>query len=785
MNKTATFFLLFSFLVTSVFVSAQQKTAEIHGEIVSKDKTPAPFVSVNLKRYDLTTQADKNGRFSLKNLPALNDTLIISGVGFKTYQQVVSISDGQQLGLGRIHLDFAINQLEKVDVIGRMTKSYKSDYSFDATKTQMALKDIPQAISTVTKELIDDKMQLHLSNALENVSGITHYSGFEEYNMRGMHAENPCLINGLRTFNTSLTSPMLVNVEKIEVIKGPTSVLYSNADPGGLINLVTKKPLKDKQYSVILGTGSWDAFNGQVDATGPLNKSGSLLYRFNAGGENTESFRNGYFLKAYQIAPSFSYTPNTKLKVNLDISLSHTHSVVDRGVPALEGEKGLSSTPNNLTVIQPGDYLKETNLSTALRATYQFNSLVSFNTGLLSYITSQDLSEHGIKDYITKDSVNLNYNYRKVTTSTITFTNYFDFKFNTGRFKHQLLVGYDYIGTDMSTTQWIGELSGFGEDKGIVGTFSLLRPKYLSRAVNTYQHQEVAEDSEDEADGEYSTHGVYVQEQLSFDKWQLIASLRGEFYLSGEDESPDAMKITKLLPRIGVTYAATKDMRLYATYNRGFDPFEPTSVLQVFKQAYKPVNSEMFETGMKADLLKNRLTASLAIYQITINNLSINANDASNPNLYVQRGEQRSRGIETELQGNLTDNLSLAVTYALNHTEITRSFNHDDIGKLAENAPMHSSSSWLNYDFKKGFLKGLGLSCGHSQSGKRNTLETGVTLPGYCVFNGGVHYGIKHMNIALNVNNLFNTTYWTSAYNNMNKWPGNPRNVMIRLGYSF
>jgi iron complex outermembrane receptor protein len=503
----------------------------------------------------------------------------------------------------------------------------------------------------------------------------------------------------------------------------------------------------------------------------------------NAGGENTESFRNGYFLKSYQIAPSFSFIPNTKLQVNLDISVSHTHSVVDRGLPALEGDKSLTSTPINLSVIQPGDYLKENNISTALTATYKFNSNISFNTGLLNYITTQNLSEHGIKDFITNDSVNLNYHYTQVSTSTITFTNYLNFKFNTGRFKHQLLVGYDYIGTDMSTTQWQGQLSRFGEDMNIVGTFSLLHPQYLSRPVNTYKHVAVADNGDDDADGEYATNGVYIQEQLAFDQWQLIASLRGEFYQLGDDN--DAMHINKLLPRIGITYAATKDIRLYATYDRGFDPFEPTSVLQIFNQAYKPVNSEMFESGIKADLLKNKLSSSLAIYQITINNLAVNANDASNPNLFVQRGEQRSRGIETELQGNLTDNLSLALEYALNVTEITKSINQNEVGKIAENAPMHSSSSWLNYNFKKGLLKGLGISCGHTQSGKRNTLETGVTLPGYCVFNGGIHYSIQHINIALNVNNLFNTTYWTAAYNNLNKWPGNPRNMMIRFGYSF
>ena len=784
-GRTSFYIAAILFLLPIANLMAQQGTAGIHGKIQATDNRPASYVTVALKGIGIVTEADVNGNFSFMHLPSLKDTLVIYGVGFVSYQQVIRLDNNQQTELGIILLYYAVNQLQNVEITGRIARSFKSDYSFAATKTQTAVKDIPQAVSSVTKELINDKMQLHLTNALENVPGITHYSGYEEYNIRGLHAENARLINGLRTFNTSLTSPLLVNIERVEVLKGPTSVLYGNCDPGGTINLVTKKPLRTKQYSLIAGAGSWDAYNLQADATGPLNRRETWLYRVNAGYENTRSFRNGYFLQAYQVAPSFSFIPNDKLQVNLDISISHTNSVVDRGQPALNGETGLTSTPINLSVIHPGDYLKETNISTVLSATYTFNKHVSFNTGLLNYMTSQRLSEHGIKNFITNDSANLYYNYRKVNTGTYNFTNYFSFLFNTGQFKHQLLVGYDYIGTDRKSSGWQGELADFGAGNGIVGTFSLRHPQYRARPVNSFTQISDTSGGADIADGEYATHGVYVQEQSSYNKWQVIAGLRAELYQSGDEAKGDVSHVNRLLPRIGVTYAAAKDIRVYASYNSGFDPFEPSTVVQVFNEPYKPVTSAMYETGIKADLLQNKLAASLAVYQITINNLAVNANDANNPNLFVQRGVQRSRGAEVEVQGNFTRDLSVALTYSLNKTEIIKSIKQDEVGRVAENAPRHSSTSWVKYNFSKGWLKGFGLSGGHTQAGKRNTLVSSVTLPGYCVLNGGIHYTANRINIALNINNLFNTSYWSAAYNNTNKWPGAPRNFMLRLGYNF
>ena len=780
--------LLLVFLVAYLsLASAQNKTAQIHGKIFTPVNQPASFVTVILKGLGVKVKADNQGIFSFSNLPALRDTLIISGVGFSTLKLPIELGDKQELRLGNIGLTYRVNQLGHIEIAGRQATSYKSDYSYLANKTQSALIDVPQAVSTVTKELFNDRMQLHLTEALEEVSGVTHYSGYDEYNIRGLHADNPHLINGLRTFNTSLTTPLLLNIERIELIKGPSCVLYGNTDPGGTINLVTKKPLPQEQYSLLAGAGSWDANNSQIDLTGPIDKTGTWLYRVNAGYEDKNSFRNGYFLKAYQIAPSFSFIPGKKWQVNLDLSLTSTNSVVDRGQPAFSNETGLSSTPISLSVIQPGDYLKETSVSALLSTSYKFNNQISYNAGILYFATNQNLSEHFLNSYITNDSVSLGFNHSAVNTSTITITNYFTFLFNTGRLKHELLTGYDFISSNVNSNQWNGSIPTLDpENEGIVGGFSLRHPHYFKRPVNTYIQMAPDSSGEDD-DGIYHTHALYVQDQVTFKKWQLLAALRSEFYTAGDADAADApvSHINKLIPRIGVTYAVSKNIRAYATYNQGFDPFEPAAVTQVFNDPYKPVNSSMGETGAKANFFKNRLFASVALYQITINNFAVNANDLSNPNLFVQRGAERSRGAETEVQGNLLPNLSVALNYAYNVTEISKSVNPAEVGRIIENAPRNSSSSWVKYNFNNGKLKGFGIAAGHIQASLRNTLESGFTLPGYFILNSGIQYSKSHFTLAVNLNNILNTTYWASAYNNVSKWPGEPRNLRLRLGYRF
>lgn len=676
-------------------------------------------------------------------------------------------------------------QLPGVEITGRTARSYKSDYSFAATKMQAPLKDVPQAVSTITRELMSDKMQFHLNEAITDAAGINLYSGNDEYTIRGFKAENAHLVNGLRIFNSALISPMLVNIDRVEIIKGPTSVLYGNADPGGNINLVTKKPLADAFAEADVWIGSYDAVRAQTDITGPLSKSKKWLYRLNAGYENTGSFRHGVFNKSFEIAPSFSWLAGPRLQFNADFFIQHSNTIADRGQPGLLNNNQPGNTPLSLSVIQPGDYLKETDASAIFSLVYKLGPHVTFNSAALAYITDQQLAEHGIKNYITPDSVSIYYTHRNFNTFTVTLNNFATFKFNTGSVSHQLVTGYDLVSGSVNMQDFNGEIpSAFGMGSGVVGTFSLVRPVYTFRPVDQYKKSPVI--NTDPGAEEFQTHGFYIQEQLELGKWQLLLGLRDEIYISGdaEDSVPEST-LNVFLPRIGLVYKLSPAISFYGTFNKGFDPFEVGLTPQVFKEPFKPLYSELLEAGLKAGLLKNKIAATLAIYRLRVKNIAVNANDPANPDLYTQRGLDQAYGIEGEANGNLLPQLSLSVSYAWNMARIKESTVAEDINTIKENAPRFSGSSWLKYTFSNGKLKNLSLSAGHVHQTVRNTLTRGFTLPEFITLQTGVGYSWKQVRFALNVNNLLNKRYWVGGYNYASIWPGSPRSLMVNLEYFF
>jgi iron complex outermembrane recepter protein len=783
----ATFQFVFFFLLIPFSVFSQKPAGSIYGTILTVDGVPVSEATIVLQKLGKISMTDAKGNFTLQHLPGLTDSLSISLVGTNLYRQKVNLKTGESLNIGTIRLTYNIAQLQTVEIRGRLSQSYKSDYSFFGAKTESAAKDIPQSISVITKELIHDKMEFILKDAVGDVAGVNQYSGYDEYTIRGFKAENARDINGLRGYNTTYTSSMLVNIERVEVIKGPTATLYGNCDPGGTINLVTKKPLDHTEGDLNIFQGSWNHWRAEGDITGPLNNSKTLLYRLNAGYDQTNSFVNDMHGKSYQVAPSLSFIPNDKIQVNFDFSVSHTNSVLNRGQPGLDSDANLKATPINLSVSQPGDFLKETDFASILSFTYKINKRISYNLGYLNFNTQQNVAEHGLNSYITPDSINLYYSTWNYRTSTNTLTNYFTYLTNTGKINHKLLVGYDYINSSVNLNQQYWELPNqFGQGSGIVGTFSLLNPQYSQRSVNTYQPSDFNSDATDVNADEYSTQGVYMQDELSFNRWKILVSLREEFYQGGDDDdSAGSFTENVFLPRLGIVYALTPNVNVYATYNKGFDPFEASTQAQEFDQPFKPLISQLYEAGIKGNFFQNKLSASLAFYQLTVENVAVNANVISNPNLFIQQGQNRSRGIEAEATGNILPNLSVLISYAYDEAIVTQSTEKSQIGTLVPNAPRNSSASWIKYSFNKNTIKGFGISVGHSAVGKRTTLDPEINLPSYVVLNAGINYGFKHFTAAFLVNNILNETYWTAAYNNVNKWPGAPRNYMINLGYKF
>ncbi|RZL96913.1 MAG: TonB-dependent receptor [Pedobacter sp.] len=266
-------------------VSAQS----FSGKVVDQYNKPLAGVTVKLIEKEVSVSTDIEGSFSFQNIEAGAYNISASYVGYETKQQKFNLkNNGQSLNIVMQEID---NALQGVEITGRKEQAYKNTKSFSGTKTETPLRYVPQSISYVTKEVIDDQLAFKASDVIKNISGATHFSYYNnDIALRGYRSSN-ALINGLRTPTSSWSQPLLPNVERVEVIKGPASALFANTDPGGTVNTVTKKPLDEARKSINFATGSFNTNRLAADFTGPMNENKTLLYRLNLAYQNAESFR--------------------------------------------------------------------------------------------------------------------------------------------------------------------------------------------------------------------------------------------------------------------------------------------------------------------------------------------------------------------------------------------------------------------------------------------------------------------------------------------------------------
>ena len=269
---------------------AQAQTGSVRGTVFSAQHQPVEFANVTLKSTSLGSSTGEDGKFSINDVPVGNYTLVVSSIGYTTTTRSVTVS-ADQSSLVDFVLAESSEQLQEVEITGRKERAYKNTSSFAGTKTETPLKLVPQAISYVTKEVIDDQQAFKTSDVLKNLSGVNVFSFYNnDFSLRGFRASN-ALINGLRDPTNSWGQSLLPNVERVEVIKGPASALFANSDPGGTVNTVTKKPLDESRKAMSFATGSFNTFRIAGDFTGPLDEEKTLLYRLNMAYQNAQSFR--------------------------------------------------------------------------------------------------------------------------------------------------------------------------------------------------------------------------------------------------------------------------------------------------------------------------------------------------------------------------------------------------------------------------------------------------------------------------------------------------------------
>ena len=835
------FMLKFSLLATALTLGLPTLAQIPQGEALTHQRAEKPMVMgrvcdtngdaiadavVLVKGTPRPIKTGKNGMFRLPGKPGDRLTLVVQALGYDTEEREVTLGSGeeQQSGLFFFLTEHHRN-LPQVDVLGRRERSYKNTVSFIGTKTATALKDVPQSVGYVTKELMIDQGAFTVNDVVKNISGVNQYTFYNDFSIRGFRAtgnrNSGNLVNGMRTQTSLWRQSSLANIERVEVIKGPASALFGNAAPGGIINRVTKKPLDTERRSVSATIGSFNTQKAYADFTGPLNGKHNLLYRLNLGYEDTDSYRDLQGLETFVIAPSFTYLPDDRTSFNVDLVYNANNGKVDRG-QTIFGDAALTSRPISSSLSAANDYLKENTFNLTVALSHRFNEHLSFNSTYLFSSYNEDLMEHtqanayamnadGTED---PNRVLMRATQRQRHFRNNSFNNYFVYTAKMGEFSHQVMLGYDYFQTELMPGSSYIEAAGYllknGKstnkfDKTKIGNYQLDAdgnpktnvPYFDLRTNSGNNYQDISKyvfaSKSNNPYWQY-THGIYVQEQLSWWRLKLLLSGRMEYFTDVLNMGTTKEKKTTqhaFTPRIGLVYELTPMVNLYGTWIKGFEPQSAAIQSDPATGApFDPVYSELWEAGAKAELLNKRLSVTLALFQIKQRNSLYDAGDVARPDLKLQIGEERSRGFELDVAGRILPYWSIVANYTYNAAKITQApAGTKDLNLQRPNTPKHSGNMWTKFIIPRGEFRNLGFGLGMNfvteREGQVAKRTNTVVYPGYALFNAALYYKVNEIQLQLNFNNVFNKTYWVGGYDRLRSFPGAPRNVNLSATFHF
>lgn len=811
--------ILFIALVITFSATAQK----IEGLVTDTDGEPLLGANVLLNPGGFGTTSGIDGKFSFDNLPSGFYTLEISYIGYIKATKRFELRDNVFV---EFSLQSDLSELQTVEVFGRRARTYKNNITYSSTKFEIDVAELPQSVSFVTKELISDQKAYRVSETVKNVSGVNQFSFNNDFTIRGFR-NSANLINGLRANFVGFEQPLLVNIERIEVVKGPSSITFADASPGGNINMVTKKPLKEERSSFDFTVGSYNNIRASADVTGPLNKEKTILYRANVGYEDTESFRDLQEKKSYVFAPSLSFLPNENTRLNVELVVSRIESKLDRGQPIFGATAGtdLESTPISFAIGQSGDFFNNDYTTLTASLFHKLNDNLNFNATYMRFLQDEDLFETRTSNRFAVDGdgnqiptlmeLQIIDRQRRLTSDNL--STYFVANYKTGQLEHKIVAGFDFIDQRQSKGGTQTRATGFRKIDGSIANsfnpaqkddfmldengnpipnvpfFNLENPNF-----NLFSLNDIIFNRLNNFDPtRIYTMGVYFQDLIKYKKLSLLLGIRKEWFnevLNFDTNEENRIQQNTELFRAGLLYDLTPNINIYGSYIEGFEPQSASVQNNTFGGPFDPQESEMIEGGIKTQWFNNRLLATASVYRIEQNNVLVNANDPGNPDLLEQRGQQVSKGFELDAVGSILTNLSVNFNYAYNDSRITESDNVEEEGRRVENAPFHQMGFWGKYSFNKGYFNGFGLGFGGNYVGERNTFDTfrvvngqelGLILPDYFVMDAALFYQYGNFKLQLNVNNLANRVHHVGGFSFVRLFPGTPRNWMASVSYSF
>lgn len=665
--------------------------------------------------------------------------------------------------------------------VAEATNGYQPLNTSTATLTTMPMLDIPQVVNTVSDKVLADQHATTLDEALYNVSNVVQTNtlgGTQDAFVRrgfGANRDGSIMTNGLRTV---LPRSFNAATERVEVLKGPASTLYGILDPGGLINVVTKRPEKTFGGAISATSSSFGGGTGQVDVTGPIDGT-RLAYRLTGEYQDEDYWRNFGNERSTFIAPSLTWFGDD---ATVTVLYSHRDykTPFDRGTIFDLNTKQPVNVDRNTRFDEPFNITDGQSDLAQLNAEYRLNSQW---TAKFDHSYSQDKYSDNQARVMAYDAKTGNLTRRVDATQGSTqrmHSTRADLQGNVdiAGFYNEILTGVSYENYDLLRTDMM-------RCKNVKG-FNIYHPVYgkLDKCTTVS-----AADSDQTLKQE--SYSAYAQDALYLtDKWIAVAGMRYQYYTQYAGKGRPFNVNTdsrdeQWTPKLGLVYKLTPSVSLFANYSQ---TFMPQSSIASYIGDLPPETSNAYEVGAKFDLFDG-VTANIALFDIHKRNV-LYTESIGDETIAKTAGRVRSQGVEVDLAGSLTENTNIIASYGYTDAKVLE--NPDYAGKPLPNVPRHTGSLFLTYDIHNAFA-GNTLTLGgggHGVSRRSATNGADYYLPGYFVADAFAAYKMKlqyPVTLQVNVKNLFDKTYYTSsiATNNLGNQIGDPREVQFTVKMEF
>lgn len=673
--------------------------------------------------------------------------------------------------------DILVTTDSPVETTAGVIKGYKSLTANSATKTTTSLKEIPKSVQVINNEIIDDQKAQSVSEVLHNSSGVVSNnplatSGWESTLIRGFSAEQ--LQDGTSLIYNTGDRESLINIERIEVLKGPNAILYGGnlgTPIGGVVNLISKKP-EDTPF-VELGTtiGSNNLVKPSFDINQPFNES--ILFRITGEYTKSDSQIDVIERKNYNLNPTVKLNLNDNTAVTLQGKVSRWKGQDYQGLPAVGTVAGDFKIDKDLFIGDKNIPDSKTSLdSLTLNVEHIFNDIWSVNAK--GYLANSDFDER----------IQLNLGNEPMMGSTFALL-------NTRMYQEQKNKSFN-IDTKAefsdNTKVVFGAETSYLDDKGFMDNMGMASGMQFVDLTNPIYSIPYIDENRDIWSGEVNnkTSGVYTQiQQTLFEKLHLLAGAKlSKINIDFEDTygGNNTTDKTKILLSGGIAFDVNDYITLFTSYSEGMKGVGWANYIS----APKPIESTQYEAGIKFDV-NDKLSGSLAIFKIKKEN-TIVADPVTAGLTSIPNGEEESKGIDFDLVYQPTYNLSFLVNYTNTHAKYTKDVSSTifDGNKLG-GVPEHSGRFWANYKFSDYALKGFSIGTGiYAQS---ETMLDGVNkyeVPGYHTYDVKIAYIYKNYEASLAIKNLTNRDYYERYdYYGGRVAPGMERTYLANLNVRF